>query len=184
MQNLREMQWLNFWKCHYLYICRTPPETANANETRVNLLDLTKAQILLSSPDQWTLHDKGQFYFVLYFFAAEEKKSQWDPEMYFSFHLLNCNRQDGNQPEHHVIPVEEKCWITYRNSGKFHPGDQDNFASFKGWWFIFNHQIVSATFSQKGNWGWKFGVYLFCEFQAQLCNSSGVAIMLSSDPCP
>lgn len=22
--NLYEMQWLNFWKCHYLYICSTP----------------------------------------------------------------------------------------------------------------------------------------------------------------
>lgn len=46
MQNLHKMQWLNFWRCHYLYIYSTFPKTINANETRVNLLDLTKGQFL------------------------------------------------------------------------------------------------------------------------------------------
>lgn len=45
-QNLHKMPWLNFWKCHYLHIYSTFTKTINANETRVNILDLTKAQFL------------------------------------------------------------------------------------------------------------------------------------------
>ena len=101
MQNLHEMQWLNFWKCqkcHYLYICSALPKTVNVSGMRVNLPELTKAQFSLSSSDQWTLHGKGLLYLMLNFLLLRQKL-QWNSKMYFFFHLFNCNRQKVNQPE-------------------------------------------------------------------------------------
>lgn len=170
MQNLHEMQWLNFWKCHYLYTCSTLPKTVNANETRVNPLDLTKAQFLLCSPDQWTLHDKGLFYLI---FCCWEKKNHNGILKCISYFIcslaINQNTIWSLLKRKIKLCIEMVVYFILKIRITLHPSKNDLF---------FNDCIVSATFSQKG-WAQKFWAYLFCVFQIQLCNFLSVAFILS-----